>query len=77
LIHLNAAGGFLWPIARPQRERGCRIRSPYEKLKAMADECRKLAAMLETAAIRSRLLALAEHLEQWAKETDRNGAGRS
>jgi hypothetical protein len=51
--------------------------SRYEKLKAMADECRKLAAMLETAAIRSRLLALAEHLEEWARETDRNGAGRS
>jgi hypothetical protein len=61
-----------------QRERrGRRMPSPYEKLKTMADECRKLAAMLETAAIRSRLLALAEHLEQWARETDRNGAGRS
>ena len=51
--------------------------SEHEKLKAMADECRKLAAMLEQAEVRSRLLAIAERLEQWARESHRNGAGQS
>ena len=59
------------------RVRAVGMPSEHEKLKAMADECRKLAAMLEQAEVRSRLLAIAERLEQWAREAHRNGAGQS
>jgi hypothetical protein len=78
LIHLNAAGSFLWrSIQTNSASAVVGMPSEHEKLKAMADECRKLAAMLEQAAVRSRLLAIAERLEQWARESHRNGAGQS
>jgi len=55
-----------------RRERGRPMQSQYEKLAAMAEECRKLAALFEIRSIRSRLLEIAKHLEQWAEETVRN-----
>lgn len=48
--------------------------SRYEKLKAMAEECRNLAVMFEQDTVRSKLLEIAKHLEQWANEANRNGA---
>ena len=48
--------------------------SRYAKLKAMAEECRRLAAMFEADLIQSKLLEIAEHLDQWADETNRDGA---
>jgi hypothetical protein len=50
--------------------------SRYWKLKVMADECRKLAALFEHDTASSRLLAIAAELEQWANETARNEATR-
>jgi hypothetical protein len=48
--------------------------SRYAKLKAMAEECRKLAAMFERDSIQSKLLEIAKHLDQWADEANRAGA---
>lgn len=42
----------------------------------MAEECRTLAAMFESDSIQSKLLEIAEHLDQWADEAIRNGAGQ-
>jgi hypothetical protein len=40
----------------------------------MAEECRNLAVMFEQDTVRSKLLEIAKHLEQWANEANRNGA---
>ena len=41
--------------------------SRYDELKAMAKECRRMAAAVEEQYIRFQLLAIAEHFEQSAK----------
>jgi regulator of PEP synthase PpsR (kinase-PPPase family) len=55
-------------------EHGAEMASRYAKLKAMAEECRKLAAMFERDSIQSKLLEIAKHLDQWADEANRAGA---
>jgi len=42
--------------------------SRYDKLKAMAEDCRRLAAATEEEHIRFQLLAVAEHFERQAEE---------
>jgi hypothetical protein len=41
--------------------------SRSDELKAMAEECRRLAATMDDNAARSQLLAVAEHFEQLAE----------
>lgn len=42
--------------------------SRYEELKAMAEDCRRLAAAAEAEHIRFQLLAVAEHFERLAEQ---------
>jgi hypothetical protein len=44
--------------------------SRHDELKAMAEECRKLAAAAGDEPIRAQLLAVAEHFELLAKQRD-------
>ena len=51
--------------------------SRYDELKAMAEDCRRLAAVIEEDHIRFQLLAVAEHFERLAEQAVRPSPKRS
>jgi hypothetical protein len=61
------------PVGARKGERIRAMPSRHDELKAMAEECRKLAAGAGDEPIRAQLLAVAEHFELLAKQRDRTG----